>query len=308
MSFVYKGDPVRGAVWAEVFRQEAPEQDFRLWPEIGDPAQVSHLAAWQAPPDLATLFPALQTLFSLGAGVDQFDLAQLPSSVTLVRLVDSALTAGMTEYALWAVLSLHRDAPEYLEAQRRRVWAPKPSVLASERTVGVMGLGELGRAVLTALAPLGFRLRGWSRSPREIEGVGCFSGAAGLSEFLSRCEVLVCLLPLTSETLGVLNSELFARLPKGAGLVNLGRGGDLVEADLLEALAQSKISAAVLDVASEEPLPAAHPFFAHPQILLTPHIAAMTHPKSAARAVIANLRRTAAGLAAEGAVPRDRGY
>jgi glyoxylate/hydroxypyruvate reductase len=308
MSFVYKGDPARGAVWADVFQQEAPEQDFRMWPAFGDPAQVRHLAAWQAPPDLPTLFPALQTLFSLGAGVDQFDLGQLPSTVTLVRLIDPALTAGMAEYALWAVLSLHRDVPEYLEAQRQRVWAPKPSVLGSNRTVGVMGLGELGRAVLAALAPLGFRLRGWSRSPREIEGLDCFSGEAGLSEFLSGSEILVCLLPLTSETRGVLNADLFARLPKGAGLVNLGRGGHLAEADLLQALAQGQLSAAVLDVVSQEPLPAEHPFFGCPQILLTPHIAAMTHPKSAARVVIANLRRMAAGLPADGAVSRDRGY
>jgi glyoxylate/hydroxypyruvate reductase A len=228
--------------------------------------------------------------------------------VKLVRLIDPGIIAGMVEYVVWAALALHRDMFDYLAAQRERRWAPLPLVPAERRRIGVMGLGELGRAALAALRPFGFQLAGWNRSPRRIEGVRVFAGGAELPAFLGECEILICLLPLTAETRGILCRETLAHLPKSAGLVNVGRGGHLVEADLLAALDSGHISAAVLDVTAEEPPPEGHRFFSHPKILLTPHIAAMTHAETAVRAVLANIRRHESGAPMHGLVPRERGY
>lgn len=307
-AFVYKGDLVRGEQWRALFADAAPDIDFRLWPDTGDAAEVRWLATWEAPSDLAVRFPRLEALFSLGAGVDQFDLARLPERVALVRLVDPGIIAGIVEYAVFAVLALHRDIPTYLQDQREGAWTPRPLTPAARRGVGVLGLGELGRAVLDALRPFGFALSGWSRSAKALDGVACFSGEEGRDALLARSDILVCLLPLTEDTRGVLDHEAFAKLPPGAGLVNLGRGGHVVQDDLLQALDDGRISAAVLDVAAPEPPSPGHPFYTHPRIMLTPHIAAMTHPESAARVVIANLRRAQAGETLLGLVPRDRGY
>ena len=308
MSLLYKADPIRGLEWKALFAELAPEIDFRLWPEIGDPEQVRHLVAWQAPQDLIDSLPNLEVLFSTGAGVDQFDLAGLPSRVDLVRLIDPGIIEGMVEYVVFATLALHRDMPAYLAAQREGRWAPLRLTPAAARRVGVMGLGELGQAALQALRPFGFALAGWSRTRREIEGVRVFAGHTELPAFLAQSDILICLLPLTPETRGILCRESLALLPAGAGLVNAGRGGHLVETDLLTALDEGRLSAAVLDVLAQEPPAADHPFYLHPKILLTPHIAAMTHAASAARVVLANIRRHAAGEAMTGLVPRARGY
>jgi glyoxylate/hydroxypyruvate reductase A len=308
MSFLYKADPVRGRRWQAIFAEQAPDVPFRMWPDTGPAEEVRYLAAWEPSAELLASLPNLEVLFSLGAGVDQFDLSALPPHVTLVRLIDPGLAEGMIEYVLFAVLALHRDIPAYLQDQRQGRWTPRPVAFSGSRGVGVMGLGELGQAVLQALKPLRFRLRGWSRSQRRIDGVECFAGDDGLGPFLSGCEVLVCLLPLTAETRGILCRATFEKLPRGAGLVNVGRGAQVVEADLLAALDQGQLSVAVIDVLEHEPPPPGHPFFGRPDIFLTPHIAAVTHPETAAPVVIANIRRHQAGQPMVGLVPRERGY
>ena len=308
MSFVYKADPVRGAEWARLFAERRPDLPFHVWPETGDPAAVRFLAAWQPPPDIATAFPNLEVLFSVGAGVDQFDLGALPPELPVVRMVEPGIVGGMVEYVTFAVLALHRDLPAYLEQQRRGVWQPIRVWPASRRRVGVLGLGELARAVLARLAGFGFALSGWSRTPRGIPGVDCHAGPEGLPAFLSGCDILVCLLPLTDGTRGMLDRRLFAALPEGAALVNAGRGGHLVQQDLLEALEAGRLSAAVLDVAEPEPPPPGHPFWTHPRIWLTPHIASMTQPETAVEAVLANLERHERGEPMAGVVDPARGY
>jgi len=307
-TFLYKSDPGRGLQWAEVFRRRAPTVDFRIWPDIGDPALVRFLAAWQPPPDIAARFPKLEVLFSSGAGVDQFDLSALPPALPIVRMVEPGIVRGMVEYVTHAVLDLHRDMPAYRRQQQQAQWQPLSVRPAGERRIGVLGLGSLGQAVLAQLLGFGFDCAGWSRSQHHIEGVQCHAGREGLRNFLARTEILVCLLPLTDETRGFLDAGLFARLPQSASLVHVGRGPQLVEADLLSALASGHLADAVLDVTSAEPLPAEHAFWRHPRIRLTPHIASMTQPLSAAEVVIDNLGRFERGEAMLGLVDRARGY
>lgn len=308
MSFLYKADPGRGTEWQRLFAEQAPDLPFRIWPDLGDPLSVRYLAAWMPPDDLVASFPNLEILFSVGAGVDQFDLSRLPPHVPIVRMIEPGIIDGMVEYATLATLALHRDLVSYLGQQRQRVWQPLRVRQASTRRVGVLGLGLLGQAVLRQLRSLKFACAGWSRSHHAIDDIPCFAGTGQLPEFLARTDILICLLPLTADTRGILNRDLFAQLPRGAALINTGRGGHLVEPDLLAALADGQLSAAVLDVAETEPPPADHPFWHHPRILLTPHIASMTQPDTAVSAVLDNIRRHRLGEPLVGLVDRARGY
>ncbi|HEV8315259.1 MAG TPA: glyoxylate/hydroxypyruvate reductase A [Burkholderiaceae bacterium] len=306
--FVYKADPQRGLQWAEVFRREAPDIDFRLWSEIGNAADVRFLAAWEPPADIATRFPKLQLLFSTGAGVDQFDFVALPPELPVVRMVEPGIIHGMVEYVTHAVLDLHRDMPAYRRQQQHGEWKPLQVKRASERRVGVLGLGSLGQSVLEKLVAFGFDCAGWSRTQHAIDGVHCHAGAGELDAFLQRTDILVCLLPLTGATLGFLNAAMFAKLPRDASLVHVGRGPQLVASDLLRALDEGHLAEAVLDVSDPEPLPADHALWSHPRVRITPHIASMTQPQTAARVAIDNLRRFARGEPLVGLVDRTRGY
>lgn len=307
MSIIYQGKADRGEIWRALFAAEMPDMPFHLLPEAGDPAEVTYAATWAPIPDMAR-FPNLRVLFSSGAGVDQFDAAALPPDVSLVRMVEPGIIDSMAEYVTLSTLLLHRDFVGYRRSQDAAAWAPLPVRTAASRRVGLMGLGTLGQASLARLRPFGFDLRGWNRSPREIEGVACFTGPAEFDAFLSGCEILVCLLPLTEETRGILSAALFEKLPAGAGIVNTGRGGHLVEPDLIPALESGRLSAAILDVTEVEPTPPDHPFWRHPRIVLTPHIASMTQPESAGRVLLDNVRRHRAGEAMVGLVDRRRGY
>lgn len=307
-AILHTGDPARGTLWQSVFAEHLPEVHFRCWPETGRLEDIRYLIAWTLDPQLVATLPNLEVVFSIGAGVDQLDLSCLPSQVRVVRMIERGITTTMTDYVSMAALSLHRDLPFYLAEQRCGRWSPQEVRFCSERPVGVMGLGELGRASLERLRLLGFRTVGWSRSGAEIGGTRCYAGDEGLDAFLEQCEILVCLLPLTAETKGILSHDLFKRLPRGASLINVARGGHLVEADLLQALETGQLRYAMLDVADPEPLPAGHPFVAHPAIMLTPHIAGVTRKDTAIHAVIANVRRALAGDPFDGEIDRQRGY
>ncbi|WP_324699894.1 glyoxylate/hydroxypyruvate reductase A [Novosphingobium sp. RL4] len=308
IAILHVGPSERASAWQAEFRHALPEVEFRCWPEIGDARDIRYLVAWTLSPQLIAALPRLEVLFSIGAGIDQLDLSLVPEHVRIVRMIEPGITTTMAQYVAASVLALHRDLPFYIEAQRRGGWTQLPTLLCEERSVGVMGLGELGRAALTMLAPLGFRLRGWNRSPRRIEGAECFSGAGELDAFLGGTDILVCLLPLTDETRGILSRDLFDRLPHGARLVNAARGGHLVEDDLLAALDEGRIASAMLDVSQVEPLPQDHPFRTDPRILVTPHVAGVTRIETAVHALIENLRRDLAGQALPGEVDRKRGY
>jgi len=226
----------------------------------------------------------------------------------VVRRVEPGIVGGMVEYVTHAVLGLHRDMPQYRRQQQEGQWKPLPVRPAGERRVGVLGLGSLGQAVLAQLVGMGFDCAGWSRSRHTVDGVQCHAGADELPAFLARTDILVCLLPLTDSTRGFLDARLFSMLPAGAGLVHVGRGPQLVDTDLLAALASGQVGEAVLDVTDPEPLPPAHAFWRHPHVQLTPHIASMTQPLSAAEAVLDNVQRFAAGEPMIGLVDRQKGY
>lgn len=308
MAFVYKADPVRGAEWARLFAAKAPGIPFHIWPDTGHPEHVRYLAAWTLPEGFDRQFPNVELVFSTGAGVDQFDLSKVPVELPVVRLAEPGVVAGMVEYVTMSVLALHRDLPTYIEQQRHGKWAAHRVHPASRRRVSVLGMGVLGRAVLTQLRSFGFQLAGWSRTRHELEGVTCYAGERELPAMLAATDILICLLPLTSETRGLLDAKLLGALPRGASLVHVGRGAQLDHQALLDALDSGWISAAVVDVTAPEPLPADHPFWAHPRILLTPHIASMTQPETAVDLVLQNIRRHEAGDPLVGLVNRGKGY
>lgn len=308
MTFLYKSETARGEHWRAVFAEREPHLPFLIWPERGDPAKVRYIAAWLPPDDLATAYPNLEVLFSVGAGVDQLDLTHVPPHVRVVRMVDPGVPEMMSEYVTTAVMALHCDALAHRANQTSRHWRPLAQRPASSRRVGVMGLGRLGARSCRKLASLGFEVSGWSRSCHEIEGIETFAGQDEFGAFLARTDILVCLLPLTEETQGILGSALFAQLPKGAMIVNAGRGGHLDEAALIAALDGGHLAGAVLDVTAVEPLPADSPLWSHPSILITPHIASFAGAETSVEVILGNLARLRAGEEPIGLVDRTRGY
>jgi glyoxylate/hydroxypyruvate reductase A len=262
-------------LWLPRLAADRPDLAVRVWPEIGDPASIDYAFAWKPPPGILGTLPNLKVIYSLGAGVDALLRdATLPRRIPLVRMVDVSLTDGMVEYVVWQVLDIHRRGAAYRAQQARATWHEEPQALARDVAVGILGAGVLGTACARALAGLNFQVATWSRTAKVIPGVASFAGEGGLESFLARSRIVVCLLPLTPETEGILGAKLFARLPAGAWVINAGRGGHQIERDVLAAADGGHLGGFVLDVFSVEPLPPDHPFWRHPKIVVTPHNAA----------------------------------
>ena len=298
--------------WEERLRALAPRRDIRLLPQrLGDPADIAYACAWHAPRGLFARVPRLQVIFSLGAGVDHvFADSELPD-VLVVRIVDPDLTMRMTEYVVLHVLMHHRRQRLYDAQQRERVWREHAQAPASAVAVGVMGLGVLGGAAAMALRSLGFRVAGWSRTPKTLRDIETFHGDDGLEAFLRRTEILVCLLPATPATQGMLDLNLIRKLKRdgaGAYLINAARGALQVDADILAALAEGSLAGATLDVFASEPLPAASPLWRHPKVTITPHNAAASDPYALVANVLRQIERFEAGLPLEHVVDRALGY
>ncbi|MEZ5670358.1 MAG: glyoxylate/hydroxypyruvate reductase A [Alphaproteobacteria bacterium] len=296
--------------WREKLARMAPDIRLRVWPDdVDDPAAIDCALVWNPPPGLLASLPNLRLIQSLGAGVDGLlSDPRLPDHVPVARLVDGLLTQCMTEYVALHVLYHHRLMPMFARQQAAGIWREEIAPPAQERSVGLMGLGELGTAAAKGLVGLGFRVLGWSRSPHAIDGVAGFHGPDGLAAMLPQCAILVCLLPLTPETEDILDRRLFDRLPRGAALINCARGRHLVEADLLAALDDGRLSGASLDVFRQEPLPAGHPFWTRGDLVITPHMASMANPDSAASLLVENIRRVWAGREPRYRVDPRRGY
>ena len=309
MTLLFKSDLGRYDLWVPALKRHLEGREIRLWPDLGEVQDIEYALVWDPPPGLLASLPNLKAIFSVGAGVDHIAAdPERPKHLPVIRMVEEGLTAGMTEYVVMQVLYHHRDMLAYRHQAAEKIWREIPAVPAHQRRIGILGLGVLGQDAARMLVRFGFDVAGWSRTPKEIEGVTCFHGPEGLDQMLARTDILVCLLPLTPATRGILNGELFAKLPRGACLINAGRGAQQVERDLLEALDSGQLREATLDVFEEEPLPADSPLWSHPQVIVTPHIASMTMPETAAKAVGENIKRMEAGLPPLNVVDFERGY
>ncbi len=300
--------------WKARFEAVCGDRRVVLLPDAGlDPAEVHYAAVWKPVPGDLKAFPNLRAIFNLGAGVDALMADNSLPDVPLVRVAVPDLTNRMTEYVVLHVLMHHRQELYLRQSQREKLWAPTYQWPASAVTVGIMGLGTLGADAADVLRRLGFRVTGWSRSPRAIEGVECFHGAAQIDAFLRATDILVALLPLTPDTHGILNRDVFTKLnrnsPLGAPvLINAGRGGLQNEADILACLDDGTLGAASLDVFVQEPQPKDSRFWTHPKVLLTPHNAADTDADAISAYVAEQIARFEAGGALENVVDRGRGY
>jgi glyoxylate/hydroxypyruvate reductase A len=297
------------ARWLAGLRAALPQDRFFPWPEIGDPDRVEVALVARPPAGSLAKFRGLKLIQCLWMGVDGLLAdATLPRGVPLARLVDPGMLAAMSETVLARVLDWHRHLYRYRAQQAEGRWRPLPQYMASDRAIGILGLGELGQHVAARLLQFGFRVSGWSRHQRKLEGVDCFSGQDGLNALLVRSDALVCLLPLTDETRGILNTRALGLLPVGACLINVARGAHVVDADLLAALDAGHLAHAFLDVFNSEPLPEGHPYWSHPRVSVTPHVAALTEPRTALARVVENLERVRRGEMPLALVDRAAGY
>jgi glyoxylate/hydroxypyruvate reductase len=294
--------------WRAELQARIPDLDVRIWPEVGDSADIDIALVWRPPPGELARYPNLKAILSLAAGIDGLIADPDLPDVPIARMVDPSLTRTMTEYVLLTVLRHHREFDRFERAQRARDWAYAFPPQTADRRVGIMGLGELGSAAARRLVAHGFEVLGWSRSPKALEGVVSYAGRSELHTFLHRTDILVCLLPLTAETIGILDAAIFAELPHGACVINVARGQHLVEDDLIRALDSGHLGAATLDVFREEPLPSGSALWAHPKVLVTPHVASYSVPATAADGVAANIRRVLAAEPLLHQVDRARGY
>ncbi|HSI42542.1 MAG TPA: glyoxylate/hydroxypyruvate reductase A [Xanthobacteraceae bacterium] len=301
------------APWVERLQALEPGRPVRAWPERGDPSEIGYLCVWKPPSAALTGWPNLKGVLCMGAGVDH--LMQNPAlpAVPVVRVVDPDLTARMSEYIVLHVLLHHRALLRTLADQKARHWAAWEQSAASAVRVGLLGLGELGLDAARKLAMMGFQVAGWSRSPKTLEGIETFSGADGLDAFLARTDIAVVVLPLTDDTRNMIDRRFLARLARdgvrGAPvLINVGRGGLQVEADILAALDDGTLGAASLDVFQTEPLPADSRFWSHPNVVLTPHTAAESDPVALSRYAVEQIRRFEAGQGFTNTVDPARGY
>jgi len=298
--------------WRDVLAAALPQHRLVLSADEADGAGIEVAVVANPPSGALRGLPALRLIQSLWAGVDRLlaDVS-IPADVPIARMVDPALASAMAETALWAVLSLHRGFFAYQQRQRRTLWQQHAQRRADEIGITLLGLGAMGRACANALGRQGYRVTAWTRgaSPSPaIDGVTCIHGGEALRQRLPASNIVVNLLPLTADTTGLLNADLFAAMPRHGAVVNLGRGAHVVDADLLHALDAGHLRHAVLDVFTVEPLPATHPYWAHERVTLLPHAAALTDPRSAAQVVADNVQALCQGRSIAYRVDRARGY
>jgi len=297
------------ARWADALARLLPEAEVRAWSADAPPFDADYVAAFRPPAELFAREQRVRAVFNLAAGAEaMLSVPTLDPSIPIYRLEDAGMAGQMADYASYAVLRWYRDMDRYAEQAARGEWKQLKPRRKIDFTVGVLGLGEMGGAVARRIASLGFPVRGWSRAPRQIDRVAPFAGRDGLLPFLADSRVVIAALPLTEETRGILDRNAFAQMPAGSFVVNVGRGGLVVEQDLLNALDSGHIGGAMLDVFATEPLPPDHPFWRHPRVTVTPHVSAVTLRDVSLAQVAEKIRRCHRGETVTGRVDRARGY
>ena len=305
---LYRGDGVIEP-WARDFAQALPQAETVAWQEGQTLEPCDYAVLWAPTPALLDQLSRVKAIFLMGAGVDAIlKFGDALPDVPVIRLGDAGMGEQMAEYVAYAVLRYFRRFDEYEQQARQGIWNPLAARRKEEFTVGVLGLGKLGVPVVRALRQLGFPVRGWGRTPRDIPGVECHAGMDALDGFLGGSQVLVCMLPLTPETNNLLDRARLSKLPEGAYLVNVARGAQVAEPDLLGLIRAGHIAGATLDVFRNEPLPAPHPFWSEPRITITPHISALTLREEAVRQIAHKITMLEQGEHVADVVDRQRGY
>lgn len=300
--------------WVAAMHKAAPHIDVRVWPDrMGRIEDIAYCAAWLPPPNVLNSLPNLKLILSLGAGVDAILRDPTLPDLPIVRVNDPDLTGRMTEYIVLQVLMHHRQQRRIDANQKLKKWDSFPTHAAPALSIGIMGLGVMGQDSAQKLRMLGFRVAGWSRSRKELPGIDCYAGPEEFDAFLGRTDVLVSLLPATAETDGIINRAMLRKLsrqgPFGAPyLINAGRGRQQVAEDILAALDAGELCGAALDVFVPEPLPPDSPFWSHPKVTVTPHLAADSDPETICAYVARQIERHGRGLPLDNLVDRTRGY
>ena len=292
--FSYAGaDP---SVWRENFLKHLPGLDFRVFPDVGDPNDIEYAAVWMHPEGDLQNYPNLKAILSFGAGVEHIIRdTQLPMAVPIIRLVDDEVGKDMAMHVLHWIIHFHRHYHHYLADQAHSTWSRYPHRAPHDRSVGFLGMGAMGTVAAKVALDMGFRVSGWGRDLVQIDNVDFYEGDETLTEFLGQTDILVNVLPLTDATRDLLNAQRLAQLRKGACVINVSRGPILVEEDLIAALDSGHLGAAALDVFRTEPLPENNALWHHPKVFVTPHVAGVNYPDSAARLMVENILRIQAG-------------
>jgi len=295
--------------WTAALKNTEPDLDLRVYPEEGNLEDIEFVLCWKHPRGILKRYPNLKVISSLGAGVDHLlSDPDLPLSIPIVRIVDPELAHAMSEFVIGLIFNHLRSFTQYHENQKQKIWKVNNFQIAPNVQVGIMGMGVLGQDLAIKLAAIGFNVVGWAQSPKKIKNVKVYKGLDEFDEFLSETNILVCLLPLTEKTKNILNKDTFSKVQDQAFIINVARGNHLVDEDLIEMIDNDKLSGASLDVFRNEPLPENHPFWSHPKINITPHIASLTNPISVAPQIIENYKRAMADQPLLNLVSTKLGY
>ncbi|TKB98942.1 2-hydroxyacid dehydrogenase [Pedobacter cryophilus] len=295
--------------WATALQAHLPETLVEIYPNIKDKESVEFVLCWKPDADVLANFPNVKVIQSVGAAIDHITKKQeIKENQTVCRIVDENLSHDMFEFLLTTILVQLKNIPLYSQQKEHKLWQPKTYKNIANTHISILGIGEIGADVAKKLAIIGFTVKGWSGSKKDITGVDCYAGAAEMDSCLKNTDVLINLLPATIQTENIINKSLLMKLNKGGFLINVGRGEHLVEQDLMELLNTEHLSGAFLDVFRTEPLPSDHPFWAHPKIQITPHIASITNIESAVLLVVKNYKNLLNGLPLKHTVSLTKGY
>lgn len=295
--------------WAKIIRENDNEFQVEIYPDDTNREETEFILSFLPEENLFSHYPNLKVVGSLGAGVHSIlRTPSLPKEVVVTKIAQKEHQQDMAEFVLGLILNHTRCLFSYSQYKAEKNWQPRSYKSAPDTTVGIMGIGAIGQVIAELLLKVGFPVSGWSKSKKDLPDITTFYGEGQRDDFLKTADILVCVLPLTDETTGILNTDIFEKLSAGAYVINVGRGMELVDEDLIQALDSGHLSGAALDVFQEEPLPENHPFWAHPKIMITPHTAGNTHPAKAVKDILRNYKAMKNGEPLIHTIDRKKGY